>query len=719
MIPLMNRFRLIPFLLLSSCLVSAQTPTPKPTPTPSTIQQPPPTESAQDVIKITTNLVQIDAVVTKGGKQVTDLTADDFEIFQDGKAQTITNFSYVSNIVMTSLPPTSKEAAAEKTSVPPASVNVDPNESRRTIAFVVDDLGMSNESTIRARKALKKFVNEQLAENDLAAIIKTSGEIGALQQFTTDRRMLLSAVEHLTWQPCSRLGAAAFDSSARPCSDNMGSTLRALKYFVGAMASLPGRKAMVLFSDNVPLERQENGSSPESDPRPAPAGVRAEPVVVPTVTTGGTADSGEGKVTDIRSGYKQQFQSIADLAIRSSVVIYTIDSRGLPVTFPTAADRLTGSARDMTNQIGQMMSDRSAAIFSGSEGGSLMAKETGGFAVTNNNGFDLKRVYQDQQGYYLIGFRPSDETFDQKFHHTSVRVKKSGFTVRSRAGFYGFTNDEARAALEKTATSMNEALRSPFGANQITVRLNSLYANTDAGPLMRVSIYVNANDISFSNAADNFHDGSFDVKSALFGDNGQVIYQRDQTATLHLNQSQYERTLREGVVYGFDVPVKYKGAGQVRVAVRDHASQKLGSTGQLVTMPDLHKNVLAMSGILLATEASVQANANLNLALRRFRQGERVMFAYAIYKAQFHDGQPQLTAQTRVFREGKLIFTGQPLPVSMDGQFDRQRITAGSRLQLGSEFPPGNYVLQVIVTDKLAKQNPNEASQWIDFEVVK
>jgi hypothetical protein len=55
----------------------------------------------------------------------------------------------------------------------------------------------------------------------------------------------------------------------------------------------------------------------------------------------------------------------------------------------------------------------------------------------------------------------------------------------------------------------------------------------------------------------------------------------------------------------------------------------------------------------------------------------------------------------------------------MDGQFDRQRITAGSRLQLGSEFPPGNYVLQVIVTDKLAKQNQTEASQWIDFEVIK
>src|SRR5713101_1555863 len=56
-------------------------------------------QSAQDdVVRITTNLVQLDAVATKDGKQVTDLTADDFEITEDGKPQTITHFSYISNM---------------------------------------------------------------------------------------------------------------------------------------------------------------------------------------------------------------------------------------------------------------------------------------------------------------------------------------------------------------------------------------------------------------------------------------------------------------------------------------------------------------------------------------------------------------------------------------------------------------------------------------------
>lgn len=51
-----------------------------------------------DVVRITTNLVQIDAVVTKNGKVVPNLNAGDFEIYEDGRKQTITSFAYVSNV---------------------------------------------------------------------------------------------------------------------------------------------------------------------------------------------------------------------------------------------------------------------------------------------------------------------------------------------------------------------------------------------------------------------------------------------------------------------------------------------------------------------------------------------------------------------------------------------------------------------------------------------
>src|SRR5205807_10089571 len=90
--------------LLSLCLIFSmlvatfgQQPSPSPKQTPTT-QEKPAEIDTQDVVKITTNLVQIDVTVTKDGKPVTDLRPEDFEILEDGKPQTVTNFSYVSNV---------------------------------------------------------------------------------------------------------------------------------------------------------------------------------------------------------------------------------------------------------------------------------------------------------------------------------------------------------------------------------------------------------------------------------------------------------------------------------------------------------------------------------------------------------------------------------------------------------------------------------------------
>src|SRR5438477_3856538 len=83
---------------LTSCLLLIHAIGQQPQPSKSKPQDAPRDEE-QDVVRITTNLVQVDAVVTKDGKQVTDLKPEDFELFEDGRPQTITNFSYISNVV--------------------------------------------------------------------------------------------------------------------------------------------------------------------------------------------------------------------------------------------------------------------------------------------------------------------------------------------------------------------------------------------------------------------------------------------------------------------------------------------------------------------------------------------------------------------------------------------------------------------------------------------
>src|SRR5437660_7350730 len=256
--------------LLSLCLIFSmllatfgQQPSPSPKQTPTTQEKPAEIDS-QDVVRITTNLVQVDVVVTKGDKVVSDLQPEDFEIFEDGKPQTITNFSYVSNVPdAAAAKPTSVARSKDKSTapVPPAKINL--NDQRRTIALVVDDLGISWESMHAVKIQIKKFI-EELSPNDLVAIIRTGGDVGALQQFTNDKRVLQSALDRLHWNPCSRTGLHVFQAAGSIgtntglCSQYvMNSTLKSLKFILKGMSLLPGRKSLVFMSDYLPIQDQQ------------------------------------------------------------------------------------------------------------------------------------------------------------------------------------------------------------------------------------------------------------------------------------------------------------------------------------------------------------------------------------------------------------------------------------------------------------------------------
>ena len=106
---------------------AAQQPVPAATPTPT-----PQEESDEDVVRITTNLVQFDAVVTdKQGRPVTDLRPEDFEVYANGRKQEVTNFSYISTEAgaPAAAQPAAPSRRADKTAppVPPAQ---HPRDSR-------------------------------------------------------------------------------------------------------------------------------------------------------------------------------------------------------------------------------------------------------------------------------------------------------------------------------------------------------------------------------------------------------------------------------------------------------------------------------------------------------------------------------------------------------------------------------------------------------------
>jgi hypothetical protein len=200
---------------LASSGLAQQPSLPPPAKVPEQKPVPPPQDPADlDVVKITTNLVQIDAVVTdREGIHVTNLRPDEVEMLENGKPQKISDFSYIK--LARTAPAASKPNETRGTLVPGPPKQLRREDVQRTIALVIDDLRMSFDSIRFTKEALRKFLDEQVQPNDLVAIICTAGGTGALQQFTSNKQQLNAAVEKLKWVPRIGNSAQAYVSKTR------------------------------------------------------------------------------------------------------------------------------------------------------------------------------------------------------------------------------------------------------------------------------------------------------------------------------------------------------------------------------------------------------------------------------------------------------------------------------------------------------------------------
>ena len=179
---------------------------------------------------------------------------------------------------------------------------------------------------------------------------------------------------------------------------------------------------------------------------------------------------------------------------------------------------------------------------------------------------------------------------------------------------------------------------------------------------------------------------------------------------------------KNGLSFVLNVPVKKSGAYQLRVAVRDVATERIGSAGQFVQVPDLTKNHLSLSGIVISgvNQSGTGGDALLQAvpSLRRLTHGMVLSYSYTIYNAEVNDtGRPQLETQMLLFREGKQVFAGKVSPFDPGTQTDMKRLKVAGGLRLGPELPTGGYVLQVMVTDKV-RNKPGTALQTLDFVIV-
>ena len=177
---------------------------------------------------LVTDAIAVDAA----GRPVTDLAAGDFEVVQDGRVVKITNFTWFDTRLHTAV---SRSSQAEQL----PALDLLPDEIRRNLVVVVDDLGLSPAGINGVRKTLAGFLAGSMSSGDRMAILRSSGGFGVRQQLTGDARKLSDAIGDIRY-----LGGG---TSAAAAGSAYWLTMR---WALDGLRDFAGRKVVVLFSEN-------------------------------------------------------------------------------------------------------------------------------------------------------------------------------------------------------------------------------------------------------------------------------------------------------------------------------------------------------------------------------------------------------------------------------------------------------------------------------------
>jgi len=679
--------------------------------------------------KTGTRLATIDAVVVDDqGRQVTDLSPSDFEVVEHGKKPPVRQVVYLRTVPEGGKPadtvaagPLPRIATAPRPRPLAAGGGLAARErTGRVLAIVVDDLGLSAESTAYVRRMLTRYVDTEVGPGDLVAIIRTAGGVGALQQFTTDRRLLHAAIDRVRWSLQSRSGVGAFAPFGRQSSaaaDEVGKppsllqspegfrselatagTLGALEYIVRGIEALPGRKSVIFVSEGFDL---------------------------------GLKDA---KVSRTWSA----FTRMMDRANRAGVVVHTIEARGLQTAGLTAEDDpkppLGSSVADMGPIIRESLRNRQRELMNTQESLVYLAQQTGGLAMLNTNDLSgaLERILDDTRGYYLIGFetgisggRPWDP------NDVRIRVKRPGLQVRARRGLFGPADRNLPREAPPSDPLVAAAL-SPFSAGAIDVRLTTLFAHDPKeGSYVRTLFFIDPAGLEFVDWADGSKQAELTLFLMAVGDNGQSAGQVRRQLTLRLMPAAYAQLRQRGLLYSTRLPIADPGGYQIRAAVRDGRSGGVGSGAQFVEVPKVGDGEIALSGVMLMDvnggDAAPKAPATEALAedvlgepaIKIFKPGAQVVYTCEIYDGRGGTSEGVSTTAT-LLRDGQPIFTSPPAPIArasgerVAGAFAAMPV--GGRVSLDRQLAPGSYTLQVSVAPADAPAR-RRATQWAEFEV--
>jgi VWFA-related protein len=561
--------------LLAAALLPAQAPPSRPAGTPT-------------LPAVRAELVQLDVVVTdKDGRCVAGIAPAEIEILEDGRPQAVAHFAEESRPGLRE-EATAPEAAARALPAAPAPRSLTPRG--RLFVLAVDDLHTAAGNMAAARKAMTRFVDDQVSGDDLVALATTSGTAGVVQDFTRDKDALRRAIARVQsrYQPVEpggtpylseyqaelidRTDAEALNLAVREVlqtedylgevgarekvyaqarrmvfeiMQRSGRTLAAILGLVQGLAPLPGRKVVVLVSDGflVGLGAAEN------------------------------------RAFDVRR--------IVDAATRSGVVLYALDTRGL------IADVPGGSASFQGPQVLTAPGARQSLQTRGNEAQrqslNALAEDTGGFLVRNTNDLTqgFGRILRDNEVYYLVAYEPTNAARDGRFRRIEVRLRgRPGLRVRTRSGYFAPDDRRAASAAESPEAlrerEIAQALGSLFPLEGVPMRMSADFIDLPpAGPQAVIRTLLDVSGVPFVPTGDRYA-ADLEIAGAVYDERGRLVGEvTGERAQLSLTEDTYRRAMADGLTVQKTLALA-PGRYQVRMAAREGTRSLLGSASQWI-----------------------------------------------------------------------------------------------------------------------------------------
>ena len=659
-------------------------------------QQPPAAAEPQVTFKVEINYVEVDAAVfDRQGGFVRDLRREDFQVLEDGVVQDVTAFTQVDIPIERAEPaPLQATAAIE----PDVVTNARPFDGR-VYVIILDDKHTAAFRTAQTKKAAEQFITRYMADNDLAAVITTSGQGGATQEFTSNKRLLLRAVDRFIGQKLRSETEERLDEYQRlrgreqsisriddPLDMQRGydarATLDTLARISDWVGSIRGRrKAIVFFSEGIDYN---------------------------------IFDFNKREATTVQDKMREVFAS----ATRSNVSIYSIDPRGLTTLGDETIQVAGGFPEDPQANLSLQSFNESLRLAQDSL--RSLSDETGGFAAVNRNDFSdaFARVVRDSSAYYVLGYYPTNDRRDGRFRKIEVKVNRPGVEVRSRRGYTaprGKPPSPPKApADDKTSTEVRAALDSPLPLPALTL---SVFAAPMKGekPNTDVTVTVEAEGRDFGfEEKDGKLVTDYELSTIAIDQQGKIRGGDRNVVNFALRPENRDRFNATGVRVSTRLQLP-PGRYQLRVAARDAASGRIGSVNYDLDVPDFTKQRLAMSGIVVSSASGVRmstAKADEQLkdalpgpptAARTFPRGDELAVFAEVYDNE--PGTPHVVdiTTTVVSEDGRNVFKTSEERSSSELQGKPGGYGHQARFHL-KDFAPGTYLLTVEARSRAGNQ---------------